>query len=122
MENQVLLLHEVETPQLPALYQMSEIFVYPSIFEGFGIPIIEALNSGVPVITSRDGCFSEAGGPDSLYVDPENTDELAEAINRILSDKNLKDKMIKKGYEYALNFREEKIAEDLMRVYKQVLK
>jgi glycosyltransferase involved in cell wall biosynthesis len=121
MENQVLLLHEVETAELPALYQMSEIFVYPSIFEGFGIPIIEALNSGVPVITSRDGCFSEAGGPDSLYVNPENTDDLAEAITRIISDTNLKENMIKKGYEYALNFREEKIAEDLMVVYKLVL-
>lgn len=122
MENQILLLHEVETAELPALYQMSEVFVYPSIFEGFGIPIIEALNSGVPVITSRDGCFSEAGGPNSLYVDPEKTDGLADAINRTISDKALKEKMIKKGFEYALNFREEKIAMDLMTVYKQVLK
>ncbi len=121
MKNQVLLLHEVETAELPALYQMSDIFVYPSIFEGFGIPIIEALNSGVPVITSREGCFSEAGGPDSLYVDPENVDELAEAINHILSDNMLQDKMIKKGHEHALNFRKEKIAKDLMAVYKQVL-
>jgi len=121
MENQVLLLHEVETEELPTLYQMGEIFVYPSIFEGFGIPIIEALNSGVPVITSREGCFREAGGPDSLYVDPENIDDLAEAINHILSDSYLKENMIKKGYEYALNFREEKIAADLMAVYKQVL-
>ncbi len=121
MENQVMLLHEVETAELPALYQMSEIFVYPSFFEGFGIPIIEALNSGTPVITTNRGCFSEAGGPGSLYVDPENTDGLADAINRILSNKNLKDNMIKKGHEYALNFRDEKIAADLMKVYKQVL-
>jgi glycosyltransferase involved in cell wall biosynthesis len=121
MENQVLLLHEVETAELPALYQMSDVFVYPSIFEGFGIPIIEALNSGIPVITTNTGCFSEAGGPDSLYVDPENIDDLAEAIKGVLSDHDLKKKMVKQGYQYALNFREEKIATDLMKVYEQVL-
>ena len=121
MENRVMLLHEVETASLPALYQMSEVFVYPSVFEGFGIPIIEALNSETPVITTISGCFSEAGGPDSLYVYPQNIDELAEALKRVLSDKELKEKMIKQGSQYALNFREEKIAADLIKVYEQVL-
>lgn len=121
MEKQVVLLHEVDTAELPALYLMSNLFVYPSIFEGFGIPILEALNSGTPVISSREGCFSEAGGPYSLYVSPNDSEELGEAIHRILTDKELKNKMIKKGYEYALNFREEKIAGDLMKVYRQVL-
>ncbi|MBE0650202.1 MAG: glycosyltransferase family 4 protein [Bacteroidales bacterium] len=121
MEKQVILLHEVETDSLPALYQMSEIFVYPSIFEGFGIPIIEALNSGIPVITTEKGCFSEAGGPDSLYNDPKNSDEIAEAITRILTDNNLKNKMIESGYQYTMRFREEKIAQDLMKVYEEIL-
>lgn len=121
IQRRVILLDDIDPETLPALYQMSEIFVYPSIFEGFGIPIIEALNSGTPVITTKDGCFKEAGGPDSIYVDTNNIDALAEAIKNVLTNRGLKEKMIEKGYQYALNFREEKITHDLMEVYMQVL-
>ena len=121
MENQVILLHEVDNRSLPAMYQLCDAFVYPSLFEGFGIPIIEALNSGVPVITTTRGCFSEAGGPDSLYVNPENIDELAEAIKSVLTDRDLREKMVEKSRQYVLNFREERIAADLMKVYKHIL-
>jgi glycosyltransferase involved in cell wall biosynthesis len=86
---QVYFLGQVSGEDLPALYQGAELFIYPSLFEGFGIPILEALNSGVPVITSRDGCFPEAGGPGSVYVDMQKPEELAAAIKQILDDKSL---------------------------------
>ncbi len=116
--NKVVILNDVKTEELPAVYQMSTIFVYPSIFEGFGIPVIEALNSEIPVITTQKGCFSEAGGKHSIYINPENPEEMGEAINKVLKDKNLRNTMIQNGRKHALNFREEKIANNLMKEYR----
>ena len=117
MEKQVMLLHNVETEELPSIYQMSSAFVYPSLYEGFGIPILEALNSGIPVITSQKGCFSETGGPDSIYIDPLDTKAIAQAITTVLNDKEGVKERVEKGRQHALLFREEKIAHDLMEVY-----
>jgi glycosyltransferase involved in cell wall biosynthesis len=117
LEKQILFFHNVPLQDLPALYQMAEVFVYPSVFEGFGIPILEALNSKVPVITSRGGCFSEAGGPSSIYVQANNPEELSDAIKSVLSDSEKRKKMIEDGLIYAQNFRDEKIAQNLMKVY-----
>ena len=93
--------------------------MYPSKFEGFGIPILEALNCGVPVIATTGSCLEEAGGPNSIYVSPENQEELAAAIMKVWNDGNLAQQMIIDGKEYALNFRDEKIANDLMEVYEK---
>ena len=110
-------LHNVPMKDLPALYQMAEVFVYPSIVEGFGIPILEALSSKTPVITSKEGCFKEAGGKSSIYVDPLNIEQLKNAIGKVLSDSLYRTQIIKNGYEFAQNFREDKIAKNLMKVY-----
>ncbi len=113
-------LENVPNEELPALYQMSILFIYPSQFEGFGIPILEALNSGVPVITSRGGCFAEAGGEYSMYAEPGNVDELGEAIVKVLNDSELQKRMIEKGYNHAQSFRENVIADNIMKVYEEV--
>ncbi|HBX51961.1 MAG: hypothetical protein A2275_01650 [Bacteroidetes bacterium RIFOXYA12_FULL_35_11] len=117
LEKRVFLYHNVSIEELPVFYQMAEMFVYPSTFEGFGIPIIEAMYSGIPVITSRGGCFSEAGGKNSIYIDPENIEEILSAIKNVASDPILKQKMIKTGLEHANNFNEDVIANNLMSVY-----
>ncbi len=117
----VLFLHDVPTEDLPPIYQMAECFIYPSVFEGFGIPILEALNSGTAVITSSGGCFPEAGGPASKYVDPGNTPALGEAIREVLEDSSLKEKMVRHGLEHALKFREDRIAGELMQAYQSVI-
>ncbi|MBN1158226.1 MAG: glycosyltransferase family 4 protein [Bacteroidales bacterium] len=111
----------VQNQDLPGIYQLADLFVYPSIFEGFGIPILEALYSKVPVITSKGGCFAEAGGPSTLYVDPNNVDEMAAAIKKVLSDKRLKETMIKDGYRHARKFDEEKVSSNIINVYQQVV-
>jgi glycosyltransferase involved in cell wall biosynthesis len=116
----VFFIHNVKFQHLPAIYQMAEIFLYPSLFEGFGIPILEALNSRVPVITSKDGCFAETGGDGALYVDPGNPAEIAHVIQQILRDNNLKSKLIKAGEKHAMNFHQEKIANQLMNLYKSL--
>ncbi|GHV69266.1 glycosyl transferase family 1 [Bacteroidia bacterium] len=103
---------------LPAIYQAAEIFVYPSFFEGFGIPIIEALSCGVPVIAATGSCLEEAGGPDSIYVNPNNEMELAQKITNILNDKTLADNMIVSGKMYIERFSGKTIAEQIMQIYK----
>ena len=119
LQNRVQLLENVAFAHLPAIYQLAKIFVYPSKFEGFGIPILEALNCGVPVIAATGSCLEEAGGPNSIYVSPENQEELAAAMMKVWNDGNLAQQMIIDGKEYALNFRDEKIANDLMEVYEK---
>ncbi len=111
----------VPLSELPAIYQMSSVFVYPSSFEGFGIPILEALNSGVPVIAAKGSCLEETGGIHSLYIDPENPEEIAVAVNNVLSDNRLREKMIEEGFKHALNFREEKTSRKIMELYQKLL-
>jgi glycosyltransferase involved in cell wall biosynthesis len=120
LQNSVIFLKDVPFQDLPAIYQSAKIFVYPSKFEGFGIPILEALNCGVPVIATTGSCLEEAGGKDSLYVDPENASDLNEAILKVWNDENLQEEMISQGKKYALNFRDEKIAANLMQVYQKL--
>jgi glycosyltransferase involved in cell wall biosynthesis len=120
MDN-VIFLHNVPTEDLPAFYQNAKIFVYPSLFEGFGIPILEALTSKTPVITSRGGCFAEAGGKSSIYIDPENIDELADTISQILNSATLRDNMIIDGFVHAQQFRQDKIASNIMGVYEKLV-
>lgn len=113
-------LEKVSDEDLPALYQNSALFVYPSLFEGFGIPILEALYSGTPVITSKEGCFREAGGPSSLYIDPLNPGEIADSIKKILVDSAYRKKIVDDGYAYTRNFDHEKLANELYTIYKSV--
>jgi glycosyltransferase involved in cell wall biosynthesis len=119
LENRVQFLTDVPFSDLPAIYQLAKIFVYPSRFEGFGIPILEALNSEIPVVAAKGSCLEEAGGPNSIYISPNDEQELATAILKVWNDENLAQQMIIKGKEYALNFKAEKIAEDLMKVYQK---
>lgn len=123
-DNRLTNIHILDTignEELPSIYQMADIFVYPSLFEGFGIPIIESLFSGTPVITSKGGCFHEAGGPDSIYINSLDHEELADAIKKVLTDAALRKQMIESGYHYAKNFTPEKAAAAMMHVYKQVV-
>ena len=121
MLEHIYFLENVPNEDLPALYQMASLFVYPSQFEGFGIPILEALNSRVPVITSKGGCFAEAGGGFSVYVEPGNIEELGESVSKILNDSNFSKTMMEKGYDHALRFREDIIAKNIFKVYQKVL-
>jgi glycosyltransferase involved in cell wall biosynthesis len=117
----VYILHNVPSDDLPALYQIAELFIYPSLFEGFGIPILEALVSKTPVISSKGGCFHEAGGKSSIYISPDNVDEMAQEINRVICDQDLREKMQDDGFEYAKQFKRERIAQNIMNVYKMIL-
>jgi len=107
--------------ELPVIYQNAECFIYPSFFEGFGIPLLEALVSKTPVITSKSGCFAEAAGPGSKYIDPYDIEKIGEAIIEVVSSKELKDKMIEIGTAYASHFKDEVVADAYMKLYYSLL-
>ena len=109
--------------EIAIIYQMASVFCYPSIFEGFGILIIEALFSKVPVITSKGSCFPEAAGTHSLYVDlnEQTANQIENHIKTLFSDIQKRDFIIEKGYEYAQNFTDEAVFKNLTKIYQKVL-
>ena len=117
MSSRIFFLSNISLIELASLYQLAEILIYPSIFEGFGIPIIEALFSRTPVITSINGCFKEAGGPSSIYIDPLSSESIKKSILKIQKSKELKQKMISDGIDYVQNFTHEKISSQLYNIY-----
>ncbi len=121
LEDRVKFLYNVDFSDLPAVYQMASVAVYVSLFEGFGIPILEALNSGVPMITSKGGVFGETGGDACLYVGQYDREDMAEALKTALNDTQRRNEMIERGYKYALNFRDDVVARNLYAVYKKLL-
>lgn len=117
----LIFLHGVSFEDLPAIYQGARLFVYPSIFEGFGIPIVEALESSVPVIATTGSCLSEAGGSGSVYVNPHDPRELADQIRNILTHEDVRNQMINLGKQHIKIFEPKVIAEKLMSVYESVM-
>lgn len=118
----IIFLHKVSFADLPAIYQGAAVFVYPSFFEGFGIPLIEAIESGVPVITSKGSCFSEAAGPAAVYIDPNDAPELAAHLARILSEPSVSKMMVEQSREFIRKFEPDVIAEELKQVYQSLYK
>ncbi len=121
LEERVIFLQGVPNEDLPAIYQQASLFAYPSFFEGFGIPIVEAMVSNVPVITSKGSCFPETGGEAAQYINPNNPEEIAIVSDRVLSDEELRGTMIKKGQLHVQKFSDESVVNSLMNVYKSVL-
>jgi glycosyltransferase involved in cell wall biosynthesis len=121
MSERVMIRSDVAFSDFPAIYQLSQAFVYPSHFEGFGIPIIEALWSKTPVITTRGGCFAEAGGSASMYVSPDSPEEIAGGLSKVLGDSNLRARMIGGGYAHVQKFREEAVTRQMMELYRSLV-
>ena len=121
LEKQVYFLKELTLEEMAMIYQKSTLFVYPSIFEGFGIPIIEALYSKTPVITSIGSCFAEAGGDYSTYINPENSDELRNAIDLLWENPSKRIEMQEKGYQFVQKFNDDIIAQNWQNLYQSLL-
>jgi glycosyltransferase involved in cell wall biosynthesis len=121
LTNRVILIDRIIYEQLPALYRGASLFIYPSEYEGFGIPVIAALFSKVPVITSDVSCLPEAGGQHSLLVNPKSSEAIAEAIEKALNNQDLRQKMILEGYQYAkTNFSKAKVTKEVWEMYSSI--
>ncbi len=111
-----------ESSRLKALYNLASAFLYPSLYEGFGIPVAEALLSKVPVLTSSRSSLPEAAGPHSFLADPDDAEQISAGIEKILTDTELRETMITEGYRYATEkFSPEVTSEEIFRLYKQCL-
>jgi glycosyltransferase involved in cell wall biosynthesis len=107
-------LHFVPQGDLPALYKEATLFVYPSLYEGFGIPPLEAMASGVPVIASNNSSLPEVVGDAGILVDPSEPSELSDAMSRVLRDSGLRKRMARQGRQRAKSFTWERTARSFM--------
>jgi glycosyltransferase involved in cell wall biosynthesis len=116
-----IMFRNVANEHLPIVYQNAEIFIYPSYFEGFGIPVLEALYSGIPVITSKTTSLPEVGGPGAYLVDPANYEEIKEGILFFMQHREQRKHAVNKGLEYVKKFDAQILTDKLVRVYQGLL-
>ena len=121
LQHRVKVLHGVPDEHLPAIYSMAEVFVYPSVYGGFGIPIIEAIRCGLPVVGCSGSCLEEAGGPDNIYVAPGDVLGMANAIRRSLADADHRDERIQRSQAYIQRFAGIDVAGQVNQLYHQIL-
>ena len=117
MHSRVQMLHNVPDDDLPALYRMVDCFVYPSRYEGFGIPIIEAISQGLPVVACTGSCLEEAGGPDSLYVSPDDPEAMAHALSQVLYGAPERQQRIDRSRQYIRRFENSDAARQMAALY-----
>ena len=111
----------VSDDDLTSLYNMAAVFVMPSLYEGFGLPILEAMSCGCPVITSKEGSLPEVAGNAAFYVDAYSIDSISEGIIKVFSNADLRKELSEKGIKQAQKFSWKKTAEKTIKVYEKVL-
>ncbi len=119
--SRLILLGHVEPARLVALYQAASALLFPSLEEGFGLPVLEAMAHGLPVVASNTSSSPEVGGDAALYVDPHNPTDIAEKVRQAVEDQALREMMIRRGLERAREFTWRRTAERTLQVYEEVL-
>jgi glycosyltransferase involved in cell wall biosynthesis len=117
LQGRVKIIKTAANTELPVLYSQASVFVYPSLFEGFGMPIVESLFSKTPVITTGGGAMEEAAGKDSLFIDPRSAQDIAAKILMVLNNASIGHLMISKGYEHALTMTDKIMAQKMIELY-----
>ncbi|WP_172683797.1 glycosyltransferase family 4 protein [Desulfosarcina cetonica] len=117
LDGKIRMLGYIPDADLPALYNLATAFVYISIDEGFGLPLLEAMQCGTPSIVSNAGSLPEIAGDAALIVDPNSVDHIGKALQRLSVDKQLKDTLIKKGLLRSSNFRWQKTVSELSMLF-----
>lgn len=121
MEDFVHFIGFVDDEDLPALYKGAVCLAFPSLYEGFGLPVLEAMASGIPVLTSNVSSLPEVAGDAAITVDPYDVDAITDGLERLISDTSLRDNLIRKGLARASNFTWEKSATQLLNIYQNLL-
>ena len=120
LTHRIKIMHGVSDEELPKLYAEAEAFVYPSRYEGFGIPIIEAISCGLPVVACTGSCLEEAGGPDALYVDPDDAEAMAQAIKQVLRGAEGREARIERSQKYIERFAGNDVAGQVVELYRRL--
>ena len=121
LESRVHFIHKAVFADFPALYKMAEVSVYMSLFEGWGIPVLESMCCGTPVVTSNCSSMPEVGGDAALYADPCNVDDIGEKLNRVIANQSLRDQMRQKGLAQAERYSWNAVVESMYELYKKTL-
>ncbi len=121
LEHRISMFHKVPNDDLPAIYQLANVFVYPSSYEGFGIPIIEALSSKTPVITSEGSCFKETAGPGAVYTKPGDFKSLGEAMYELSINDAKQKELAENGWQHGQRFHTEKTTKAMNALYKSLI-
>ncbi|GEQ18858.1 glycosyltransferase family 4 protein [Clostridium butyricum] len=121
LQDDVIFTDYVDEIDKAAIYQMAKLFIFPSIYEGFGIPVLEAMAASVPVITSNVSSLPEVAGDAAILVEPKDVNSIAKNMHKILSNNDLRDKLICKGHIQAKKFTWEASAEKLYKIYKSMM-
>jgi len=121
LESRVIYLGYAPPDRLPVLYQAASVFLFPSLEEGFGIPVLEAMAHRLPVVTSQTSSLPEVGGDAALYVDPHDRADIADKVVRAVEDANVRNDLIRRGRERAQKFTWRRAAERTCEVYEEVL-
>lgn len=122
VKERVKFLDFVSNEDLPSLYKNALCFVLPSLYEGFGLPVLEAMKYGCPVLASNVSSLPEAGGDAALYFNPEDADDMTEKLEKVVSDAQLRQDMVKKGYNQIKKFSWEKTAKETLEVLEDLAK
>ena len=122
IEDEVIFTGYVNENEKPAIYQMAKLFVFPSIYEGFGIPVLEAMASGIPVVVSNSSSLPEVVGDAGILVDPQRVEDIEISIYKILNDKKLRIELTEKGLKQSKKFTWENSANKLCNIYCKVMK
>jgi glycosyltransferase involved in cell wall biosynthesis len=109
----------VSEQELDNLYKNASLFVFPSLYEGFGLPPLEAMRRGLPVASSNTTCLQEILGDAAIYFDPLNIDDMAEKIKKALIDRDLRERLIKEGFERVKKYDWQRMARETNEVYMQ---
>lgn len=120
LEDKVIFTGYIDEKNLPSIYNLAAIFVYPSLYEGFGLPPLEAMACGTPVITSNTSSLPEVVGDAGIMTDPYNVDGLANVMREVLTNDGLREDMIKKGLKRSKMFSWEKTAKETLKVYEEI--
>ena len=121
IENRIQLTGFVDREDIPTLMSLADVFIYPSLYEGFGLPVLEAMACGTPVITSNTSSLPEVTGNAAFLVDPYSSDSISNAVKTLVLDEERKTLMRERGLKRAGEFNWEKAARETLQVYRQVL-
>ncbi len=120
LQDHIVLTGFVPEDDLSLLYAMADVYVFPSFYEGFGLPLLEAMACGVPVVSSNAASLPEVAGDAAMLVDPHNSQTIAEGIFRVLTDKKMRENLVERGLERVKMFSWEKTARETLAVYQMV--
>lgn len=121
LEDDVIRPDQIETEDLVSFYNLSSVYIQPSLYEGFGLPILEAMSCGTPVLCSNTPALQEVGGSAAIYFDPKNLDQFIGLLTEILQSRSLQDKLSKLGLNRARNFSWERTADETVKGYEKII-